>query len=124
MRREGWLLALALIACHKKGEEDEERSGPKKVACAPVRARSVHDTLDVRGTLSPLPDRDAQVSAQVAGRIARVLVREGDRVTAGQPLAQIDTAPLEDDLAEAEASVAKARAERDNAETTMNRVKR
>jgi RND family efflux transporter MFP subunit len=44
-------------------------------------------------------------------------------VTAGQPIAQIDTGPLRDDLSEANANVAKARAERDNAQTTMNRVK-
>jgi HlyD family secretion protein len=121
----GLLLALLLPSgCHRKAAEDDEKSGPKKVACAPAQEREVSDTIDVRGTLAPLPDRDALVSPQTAGRIVKVLVREGDRVTAGQPIAQIDTTPLQDDLSEARANVARARAERDNAQTTLNRVKR
>jgi RND family efflux transporter MFP subunit len=124
MRRELLLLFL-LTACHRKGgEDDDEKSAPRKVTCAPISEREVNDTLEVRGTLAPLPDRDAQVSAQVAGRIVKVLVREGDKVSAGQPVAQIDTTPLEDDLSEAQAAVSRARAERENARTTLDRVKR
>jgi RND family efflux transporter MFP subunit len=124
MRRE-WILLL-LLACHRAGADDEDEAthGPRAVTCAPAVTRSLSDSLDVRGTVAPLPDRDAQVSPQTAGRIARVLVREGDRVKAGQPLAQIDTSALEDDVAEAKASVARAKAERDNAETTFRRLQR
>src|SRR4051794_8330029 len=112
MRRE-LVVVLLLAACHRAaGDEDEVAHGPRAVVCAPATLRTVSDTLDVRGTVAPLPDRDAQVSPQVAGRISRVLVREGDKVKAGQPLAQIDTSPLEDDVAEGKANVAKARAER------------
>jgi RND family efflux transporter MFP subunit len=119
------LLALLAGACHRSdGAEDDNAHGPRVVTCARAVASQVSDTLDVRGTVAPLPDRDAQVSPQVAGRISRVLVREGDPVKAGQPLAQIDTSPLEDDVTEARANVARARAERDNAETTMRRVQR
>jgi HlyD family secretion protein len=129
MRSDRLLLAflgIVLIAgCRKKASDaDDEKTGPRKVACAPVTTRKVSDTIEVRGTVAPLPDRDAVVSAQVAGRIVKVLVREGDRVRAGQPVAQIDTSPLQDDVSEARAAVAKARAERENAETTLNRVKR
>jgi RND family efflux transporter MFP subunit len=124
MRRE-LIVVLLLAACHRAaGDEDEVAHGPRAVVCAPATLRTVSDTLDVRGTVAPLPDRDAQVSPQVAGRISRVLVREGDKVKAGQPLAQIDTSPLEDDVAEGKANVAKARAERENAETTLRRVQR
>jgi RND family efflux transporter MFP subunit len=122
------VVALAAPACRKKAahdDDDEEKGGgPRKVQCGPAVVREVSDTIDIRGTLAPLPDRDAQVSPQTAGRITRVLVREGDRVVANQPVAQIDTSPLQDDAAEAQAAVAKARAERRNAETTLERVKR
>jgi len=64
------------------------------------------------------------VAPQVAGRITKVLVREGDRVTADQPVAQIDTSPYSDEVSEAQAAVDKARAERANAEATLARVKR
>src|SRR5439155_26269970 len=79
---------------------------------------------ELRGTISPLPDRDAQVAPQVAGRIVAVLAREGDRVTAGQPLARIDDAPLVDQASEAAAALSKVQAERRNADATRARVER
>jgi RND family efflux transporter MFP subunit len=54
----------------------------------------------------------------------QLLVREGDAVTAGQPVARIDNAPLVDQAKEAEAALAKTHAERRNAEATRARVER
>jgi RND family efflux transporter MFP subunit len=71
-----------------------------------------------------LPDRDSQIAAQVAGRILRVLVREGDRVQRGQPLARIDDAPLADQALQAAAGLAKARAEANLAAVSRDRVQR
>jgi RND family efflux transporter MFP subunit len=126
--RAWWLLAVAvavLAACHRGGgEEDEEKAGPRRVRCAPAVSREVSDQREIRGTVAPLPDRDAQVSAQVAGRIARLLVREGDAVKAGQPLAQIDVGPMHDEVAAARATLARARAERESADSTLRRVQR
>jgi RND family efflux transporter MFP subunit len=85
---------------------------------------TVADTVEIRGTVAPLPDRDAQVSAQVPGRVVRLLVREGDRVTVGQLLAKLDDGPLVDDLHAAEAALAKTRVEVRNAEATSARVER
>jgi membrane fusion protein (multidrug efflux system) len=85
---------------------------------------AVVDTIEVRGTIAPLPDRDAQVSAQVPGRILRLFVREGDPVTAGQLLARLDDGPLVDDLHAAEAVVTRTHAEVRNAEATAARVQR
>ena len=59
-------------------------------------ARAVRAQVVLHGTVAPLPDRDAQIAPQVAGRIVEVLVREGDRVTRGQPLARIEDAALAD----------------------------
>ena len=119
------LLALVLLCgCHRGESESEPASGPKKVKCAPVERRPVADVVELRGTVSPLPDRDAQIAPQVAGRILKVLVREGDKVTAGQVVAQIDSAPLADEAKQADAVLAKARAEGKNAQTTLARVER
>ncbi len=119
-------LAMNMAACHRGGggDEGEAPSGPKKVKCAPVVSRKVFDVVEVRGTVAPLPDRDAQIAPQVAGRIVRVLVREGDAVKVGQPVALVDDAPLVDQAAEADATLAKAQAERKNAETTLARIER
>ena len=122
--RNSVLLLLLAAGCHRGGESEEQPSGPKKVRCAEVVRKAVADTVELRGTVSPLPDRDAQIAPQVAGRIQRVVVREGDKVAAGQMVAQIDAAPLADQVKEADAGLAKARAESKNAATTLARVEK
>ncbi|WP_296680957.1 HlyD family efflux transporter periplasmic adaptor subunit [Novosphingobium sp.] len=47
--------------------------------------------------------REVQLGFRVPGRIERLLVDEGDRVTPGQVLAELDTRPLQDKLAGADA---------------------
>jgi RND family efflux transporter MFP subunit len=105
-------------------EDDDARAVPKRVRCAPIEERTLHDALEIHGTLAPLPDRDAQIAGQTAGRLLRVLAREGDRVVRGQPLAQIDAAALRDQVTQAGAQLAKARAESHLAVTSRDRVAR
>ena len=50
--------------------------------------------------------RQARLGFRVGGRIAEVLVDEGDRVEAGQLLARLDAGPAEDAVRAAEAQVA------------------
>jgi RND family efflux transporter MFP subunit len=94
------------------------------VRCAPVETRPLRSQVVLHGTVAPLPDRDAQIAPQVAGRILEVLVREGDRVTRGQPLARIEDAALADQAKQAGAQVTKASAETNLARTTRDRVAR
>jgi len=119
-------LCLAALACRRseEGEETEAPSGPKAVRCAPLQTGSVRDVIELRGTIAPPPDRDAQVAPQVAGRILKVEVREGDAVSAGQVVARIDDAPLLDAARKAEAGLARAKADRENAVATLARVQR
>lgn len=117
------LVALCGAGC-RGHEEAEAPAGKRPVRCAPVETATVEDTIELRGTVAPLPDRDAEVAPQVAGRIAKILVREGDRVAAGQPVARIDDAGLVDQANEAAAAVAKAEAERRNADATRARTER
>jgi membrane fusion protein (multidrug efflux system) len=119
------LLFLAAPAgCHRSAEDAEPAASPKRVRCAAATRQPLFDVVELRGTVSPLPDRDAQIAPQVGGRIVRLVVREGDRVAAGQVVAQIDAAPLVDQAKEADAVLAKVRAESRNAETTAARVER
>jgi HlyD family secretion protein len=53
-----------------------------------------------------LEAEQVEISAKLAGRIAAVLVKEGDMVHAGQVLARMDTSTLEAELAAAKAQVA------------------
>jgi HlyD family secretion protein len=72
-----------------------------------------------QGRQSQLPDyiasgngrieaEEVQVATRYAGRVAEVLVQEGDRVEAGQVLARMDPAELLASLSRAEADVAQA----------------
>jgi HlyD family secretion protein len=53
-----------------------------------------------------LEAEQVEITAKLAGRIAAVLVKEGDMVHAGQVLARMDTRTLEAELAAAKAQVA------------------
>ncbi len=120
------LVALLLLSSCRKHTQatDEDPALAKQVRCAAAEVRSVRDSLELHGTVVPLPDRDAVIAPQVAGRILRVLVHEGERVRAGQPLARIDAAPLSDEAKHATAQLEKASAERALAETSHARVQR
>ncbi len=124
MRGDSRVLILLALAAGCRHAEPEAPPAPRTVRCAPAQARQVRDSVELRGTVAPLPDRDAQIAAQVAGRILRVLVREGDAVTAGQAVARIDAAPLTDEAEQAEAARAKVAAERRNADATKARTER
>jgi len=52
---------------------------------------------------------EVQIASKSAGRLAQVLVHEGDKVSAGQLLARMDTRTLEAQLRQAQAGVAGAR---------------
>jgi RND family efflux transporter MFP subunit len=114
----------AAASASEAADEGDAPAGPKRVRCAPIEERTVRDVLEVHGALAPLPDRDAQIAGQTAGRLLRVLVREGERVVRGQPLAQIDAAALRDQVTQAGAQLAKARAESHLAVTSRDRVAR
>lgn len=117
-------LVLLALACTAKSEQAEPAAGPKSVRCVEVKSAELAEIVELRGTIAPLPDRDAQVAAQVSGRIVRVHVREGERVKAGQILARVDSTQLRDQVLEADAVLARVHAERANAETTLARMQR
>jgi membrane fusion protein, heavy metal efflux system len=62
-----------------------------KVRTAAARKQRLAATVELNGQIVPDPSAYAIVAARTSGRIARVLVREGDRVRAGQALAVINS---------------------------------
>ncbi|HVP30983.1 MAG TPA: efflux RND transporter periplasmic adaptor subunit [Myxococcota bacterium] len=65
--------------------------------------------LSAAGYIVPA-DKIVEIGSRVPGRVARFLVEEGDRVTAGQALVELDARPYQHALDEAEARLAGARA--------------
>jgi multidrug efflux system membrane fusion protein len=108
--------AFAWKATHAPASQHASKSS---VAARPLEliAREVHtikprglvDTVRFTGTTQPVDQ--TVVKARVAGRLAEVLVREGDEVTKGQLLARFETIELQAKVKERESAVAAARAE-------------
>jgi HlyD family secretion protein len=124
LQRAVWILALSVAACGR-GRDDGA-----VVASGHVEATEV------------------RVATKVAGRLTKVAVEEGDRVKAGQLLAQVDPTDVDlalaaakaergqadadlrlrlagaraEDVGEAEANVARARADLDGAEKDLERM--
>lgn len=105
-----WLALAALLAAagwYWQGRSDATVAAP---ATAPAVRGSVEESVLAIGTLKP--DGLVAVGAQVSGRITRLAVALGDRVTAGDVVAEIDPATRTNDLRTTEASLAGARADR------------
>lgn len=92
---------------------------PPQVEVVVVHAQPVPLTRNLVGRLSAT--RSADVRARVAGVLLKRLYREGSDVKAGQPLFQIDPAPLRAALDGALASLAQAEANAANAHVTAQR---
>lgn len=63
------------------------------VQVAPVARHSLKETVTAFGRVQPDPDQASSITLKRAGRVSRLWVRLGQRVTAGQALLQLDTAP-------------------------------
>lgn len=75
---------------------------PARIETATVRRGTLRVTLTAAGKIRPRAQ--AALNFATAGTVAEVLIREGDRVRKGQPLARLETADLE--LAVRQAEVA------------------
>ncbi len=108
----GWSVALLavltgvwLAACNPhRGEAPP--SGTPEVGVVTARPQKVVLTTELPGRTSSF--RVAEIRPQVSGLILKRLFKEGADVVAGQVLYQIDPAPFEAALANAEAALARA----------------
>ncbi|MGE8314634.1 MAG: HlyD family secretion protein, partial [Pseudomonas putida] len=73
--------------------------------------KSLHDQLPEGLSMGNgrLEATEVQIASKIPGRLAEVLVEEGDKVTRGQLLARIDTRTMEAQRTQAEAEVLRAR---------------
>lgn len=74
-----------------------------------VRRGAIVAAVNAAGNLEP--ELQVVLSFKMAGRVQEVLVRQGDRVTAGQALARLEAGELALQVAQAEASLAAAEAQ-------------
>ena len=84
---------------------------------AVVRRSPLEETTPITGDLHPI--ETVQVRSRVEGDVVTVLVREGQRVTEGQPLARFEASEQESAQRSAEARLAATRAELSTAEWNL-----
>lgn len=94
---------------------------PPQVGVVVAHAQPVPLTRSLVGRLSAT--RSADVRARVAGVLLKRLYREGSDVREGQPLFQIDPAPLQAALEGAQAALAQAQAQATNAHVAAQRAR-
>lgn len=121
MTRVAWAL-LTYVSCHRADAEREVPT-PVPVHCVPVTREAVEVTETLRGRISAPPGGDLPVASQVSGRIASVLVHEGDRIAAGAIVATIDDANTRDALKQADAALLQAKSAAANADATLDRTR-
>src|SRR5574337_748806 len=70
-----------------------------------VREKGDGDKLVANGTIEAT---EVEVSSKLPGRLAQLLVKEGDQVQANQVIARLDTSEIEADVAQQQAALARA----------------
>lgn len=119
-----WIItAMLASACHREhAEEEEPEASPVEVHCEAVRTSVFRETRPLRGSLQLPPESLARVAAQVPGRVTRLAVREGDAVTAGRLLAEIEASPFNEQSAVARGALETARLEVSSADAVVTRL--
>ncbi|MEE8526193.1 MAG: efflux RND transporter periplasmic adaptor subunit [Thermoanaerobaculia bacterium] len=117
-----WLLILLTVAAcgRDEGEVETAEAAPVPVVTPTAAIETI--TVRIWATGSVQAIRRVEPGTKILGRIDRVLVREGDRVERGQLLARLESRDLQAAVAQAEAAVAMAAAELDNARVQHQRM--
>ncbi len=116
------IVPIAGIAALSFRQTKTETAAPPLVGVAHATRQDVPQTIAVIGTAQPVVS--ATVRAQLAGTIFAIDVKEGQAVTRGQRLAQIDPRPYRIAIAQAEGNLARDTAQLANARLDLGRYQR
>lgn len=115
-------MLTAIGGCTRQSADEDAASKVKaEVTLTRVARSDISATLTLSGTAAALPNDDVRVSALVAGRIAELIVAEGDKVTKGEVVARLDDRTYRSQLSEAEAGAQQAKANSENAQLARTR---
>ncbi|TQV82910.1 efflux RND transporter periplasmic adaptor subunit [Aliikangiella coralliicola] len=102
-----------------KGKDKKKEKPPIPVEVVTVSRGNIQQTYRTITTLEA--EQDAQVVARSTGLLQNILVEEGDEVTKGQLLAQLDVEQLALEVAQLEATTKKLKKELERQQTLFNR---
>lgn len=114
----------AATAAHSPGAAGRKFVGgnrPQPVSVATVRRQDIRVTVNAIGTITA--SNTALVRAQVGGVLQSLAFSEGEQVKVGQLLARIDARAFEASLAQAEGTLARDRAQLENARLDLLRYR-
>jgi membrane fusion protein (multidrug efflux system) len=101
------LMTLSLAACDS-GQKAQQRRQAPEVSVVTMREQQITQVTELPGRTSPF--RVAEIRPQVNGLIQKRLFEEGSNVKEGQALYQIDPAPFQAALENAEAALGRSQA--------------
>jgi RND family efflux transporter MFP subunit len=115
----------ALTAC--RSADQPEAAKAEAAVAAPVKVvkvapQKITERLTYTGTIEPW--RKINITPEMAGKVARILVDEGQAVAKDQLLAELETESLRLQIKQAEAAVAAAEANRANTGKNKERMDR
>ncbi len=119
-RRRALIIALALLCSALILFAWLRPAPPPQLQIAPVVRGNIEQVVEATGTLKP--SRLVSVGAQVSGRIDTLHVKLGDKVRAGDPIADIDSRTQRNALLSARAAQRTARANRDALATDLRQL--
>ncbi|MGB9906519.1 MAG: efflux RND transporter periplasmic adaptor subunit [Candidatus Saccharicenans sp.] len=126
-----WLVVAALIllllwrvgtAVFKKGNANGMRQAAVAVVVSPVETGLIRDLGQFSGTL--IPKSQFVVAPKVSGKLKKLYVNIGDRVSRGQVVAQLDDEEYRQQVLQAEADLKVARANFEEARSALELAKK
>ncbi len=135
MRKSGWLVPVLLAvllalfigrAMHKRAAERKAEAEATSARALPVQTARVElgdieATIETSGTIAVREEAD--VAAKIPGRVASVVVDEGDTVRAGQVVVKLEQDDILAQLAQAKAAVQAAEAARGAARAQLTALR-
>jgi len=127
MRISRWTVALLILgilginSCsntRKKTKNNDTNPIPVKVTT--VRRGDIKNSISLTGNIEPW--KEVNIVPDVPGKVAKIYVKEGDRVKRGQVLAELDTRAARLQLQQAEAGLAVAQANFNSASKDWERM--
>lgn len=92
-----------------------------QVSVTAVQSKAVGQGFELDGVVQPV--KQSTVSAQASGRIVTLLVKAGDKVSAGQLLATIDDQETQTAVQRSQAQLAQTKADLRHAQTNFDRTR-
>jgi RND family efflux transporter MFP subunit len=118
-----WVLVsgVLLAGCGGEAEPPSRRAAEPAAATITVAETTITATFEAAGVAEPI--ERATLSTRLMGSVTQVLVKEGDRVSRGQPLVRVDARDVEAKRAQVDAGIAAAEAVYQDALTQAERFR-